>query len=62
MDKAESHLGPADRGQNLPVAKRTASKEPDAANRIEGIDDTLTKPDIQPPAITWRVPFQEKVS
>jgi hypothetical protein len=32
MDKAESQSFPADRGQNLLVAKRTASEEPNAAS------------------------------
>lgn len=64
MDKAESHSGPADRGQNLLVAKRTASEEPNTApnaKRIEVSHDRLTKPDIQPPATTWRDHFLEKV-
>ncbi|KAF2278014.1 histone acetyltransferase GCN5 [Westerdykella ornata] len=61
MDGAGSHSDPADRGRNLLVAERKASEELDAAKRIEGADDdTLTKPDIQPPATTGRVPFPEK--
>ena len=64
MDKAESHSVPAYRGQNLLVAKRTASEEPNTAPNIKGIEgshDGLTKPDIQPPATTLRVPLLEKV-
>ncbi|KAF2175146.1 histone acetyltransferase GCN5 [Zopfia rhizophila CBS 207.26] len=63
MDKADSHSFPADRGQNLLVAKRTASEEPNTApdtKRIKGFGDRLTEPDIQPPTTTWRVPFPEK--
>ncbi|KAF2791992.1 histone acetyltransferase GCN5-like protein [Melanomma pulvis-pyrius CBS 109.77] len=63
MDIAESPSFLADHRQNLPVAKRPASKEPTTApdtKRIKVFDDGLIKPEMQPPAITWRVPFPDK--
>ncbi|KAI9839666.1 MAG: histone acetyltransferase [Sarea resinae] len=64
MDKAESHsLFPANRGQNVLVAKRAASEEPKTApdpKRIKGFDDRLTEPEVQAPTTTWRVLFPEK--
>ncbi|KAF2465877.1 histone acetyltransferase GCN5 [Lindgomyces ingoldianus] len=60
MDKAESHSFPADRGQNILVAKRTASEEPNSAPDTKRIDNRLKEPDIQPAATTWRIPILEK--
>ncbi|KAK3944865.1 histone acetyltransferase gcn5 [Diplogelasinospora grovesii] len=57
MDKAGSQSFPADRGQYLLVAKRTASEEPNTASntkRIKRFHDGLTEPDVQPPAIARR--------
>ncbi|KAG9228054.1 histone acetyltransferase GCN5-like protein [Amylocarpus encephaloides] len=63
MDKAESQSFLANREQNLLVAKRKASEEPNAPSatkRIKSSHVKFTEPDIEPPATTWMVPFPEK--
>lgn len=64
MDKAKSQSFLVNREQNLLVAKRKASAEPNAPSdtkRIKSSHDGSTEPDFEPPATTWRVPFPEKV-
>ncbi|KAI0101607.1 histone acetyltransferase GCN5 [Nemania sp. FL0031] len=53
---------PAD-GQNRPVAKRTASEEPDTtsnAKKIKRFHDGPAEPDSRSPAIQRRIPFPDK--
>ncbi|KAK2820001.1 histone acetyltransferase [Arthroderma sp. PD_2] len=63
MDKIQLQSFPADNGQNCLTAKRPALEELDTATdakRMKGFHDGLTEPDVQPPAIPWRVPFPDK--
>ncbi|CZR61519.1 probable histone acetyltransferase GCN5 [Phialocephala subalpina] len=63
MDKRESQSFSANREQNLLVAKRKASEEPNtptATKRIKSSHDGSTEPNVELPATAWRVPFPDK--
>jgi hypothetical protein len=62
MDKGESQSSSVNREQNLQVAKRKASEEPNlptATKRIKSSHDGSTEPNAELPA--WRIPFPDKV-
>lgn len=59
----ESQPLPADNGQ-IPIAKRTASEEEDAAHeakRIKSLQSVSTEPAIKLSPVIRSVPFPEKV-
>ncbi|KAG4438919.1 histone acetyltransferase [Cadophora sp. M221] len=64
MDKGgEPQSSAVGREQNLLAAKRKASQEPNgptATKRIKSSHDGSAGPDVELPAIPWRVPFPEK--
>jgi histone acetyltransferase len=63
MDKGDSQLSSVNREQNLQVAKRKASEEPNpptATKRIKSSHDGSMEPNAELPATAWRIPFPEK--
>ncbi|KAF1979804.1 histone acetyltransferase GCN5 [Bimuria novae-zelandiae CBS 107.79] len=63
MDKADSHLLPAGRRQNVPAAKRPASEEVNTApdtKKIKSSDGGTTEPIAERPTTDRRVPIFER--